>query len=66
MTLYHHQRSVKSDDHSKRMKQIKTKDDLQKRLRDFGEVSVCQALKFREIFYLVNFSKNYLVNSKFI
>ena len=35
MTLYHHQRSVKSDNHSKRMEQIKTKDDLQKKTQRF-------------------------------
>lgn len=66
MTSYHRQRSVKSDlTIPKEWNRLKLR-VIYKKDSGFGEVSVCQALKFREFFYLVNFSKNYLVNSNFI
>ena len=66
MTLYHRQRSVKSDlAIPKKWNRLKLR-IIYKKDSDFGEVSVCQNLKFREFFYLVNFSKNYLVSSNFI
>ena len=55
MPLYHRQRSVKSDlTIPKKWNRLKLR-IIYKKDSDFGEVSVCQTLKFREFFLFSKF-----------